>query len=884
MSGNPVLRVNLRSAGKKLFAAGAAVAISVAFIVAGVLMLDSFTRGLTQQIEAEAAGSDLIIDTMQLSAWDEDTEEYLRDDIELAEAIEELDGVAVADAIGSGYLSEMSEDGSSTIGFEVGEQSETRVGEISQGREAQAEDEVVVSSAAVEGRGLQLGDTLTAQNFVYEDDAAEGAEPTVEEEDYTVVGVVDTQGAPRGFLTAEGMDRMPSGASPAEIRVQLASGIDAGQVQTQIQELIPEQAEGLEAQRAAELTGLEAQTTEEIVDARMAEQAGSANVLAYLAIGFGSISVFVSGLVISNTFQVLVASRQRTMALLRAIGATSTQLKRATLLEGALLGLIGGAAGVALGAGAALGFSLIARATFAPDLPLATPTLLATVIGLGLGLVVTVLSALVPAIKAGRVSPMAALRPAGLTPASARLSKPRLVIGLLLTLGGFAAVLAAALLATAENDPLLLPAPLVGVAGAMIGFIGVLLLARMIVPPLAAHGGRLMGALPGLRVNAPLAGQNARQVPGRTTATASALLVGVTLVGTMMVGASTAQAVLYDELAEQYPVEASINAMDEDLDADLDASSLVGTHSSAPGVPVTITGSHGTIESQAVLVDEQTFAEVARTQGLVPEPGQAIASPLLNAEGAVYDDEEPELELTPYGTGSSGAEQQAITVEATTVSWLPAGMVLISSASLPEAAQVQPLSEGAGPWTFTAENGITLVRTAEGISSAESYGLATLFQDHTEEYNDVGAVMRASYGETIDMVLLIVLVLLGASVLVAVIGVSNTLSLSVLERRREAALLRAVGMNRRSVGQMITIEAILLAGVALLIGTGLAVFLGWAGVASMVAVPDWTVTVDVPWLRLAMLWGITLLATALAALLPARALSKVEPAAGLSED
>ena len=144
--------------------------------------------------------------------------------------------------------------------------------------------------------------------------------------------------------------------------------------------------------------------------------------------------------------------------------------------------------------------------------------------------------------------------------------------------------------------------------------------------------------------------------------------------------------------------------------------------------------------------------------------------------------------------------------------------------------------------------------------------------------------MRAGYGETIDMVLLIVLVLLGASVLVAVIGVSNTLSLSVLERRREAALLRAVGMNRRSVGQMITIEALLLAGVALLIGTVLAVFLGWAGVASLVAMPDWTVGVEIPWLRLAMLWGITLLAASFAALLPARALSKVEPAAGLSED
>lgn len=210
MSRNPVLRVNLRSAGKKLFAAGAAVAISVAFIVAGILMVDSFNSSLTQQLEAEAAGSDLIIETVGLSAWDEETDEPLRDDVPLAEAIGELDGVAIADAIGSGYISEVAADGSTRIGFQVGEQSQTREGEIVQGREAQAEDEIVISSAAVEGRGLELGDTLSAQDFVYAEDAQEGAEPTVVQEDYTVVGVLETQGSPRGYLTAEGWTGCPS--------------------------------------------------------------------------------------------------------------------------------------------------------------------------------------------------------------------------------------------------------------------------------------------------------------------------------------------------------------------------------------------------------------------------------------------------------------------------------------------------------------------------------------------------------------------------------------------------------------------------------------------------------------------------------------------------
>ncbi|GAA1141659.1 FtsX-like permease family protein [Nesterenkonia lutea] len=876
-----MLQVNLRSAGKKLFAAGAAVAISVAFIVAGMLMVDSFNRGLTQELEAEASGTDLIIDTSMLLSSDEDTEDYLRDDIPLAEEIEQLDGVAVADAISSGYLSQIAEDGSSTIGLQAGEQSSTRTGEISEGREAQAADEVVVSSAAATGQGIELGTTLTAEHYVFDEDAGAGTEPTVVQEDYTVVGVVQGQGPPRAFLTTEGVERLPYDASPAEIRIVLNpdSTVSAEEVQERIQDLIRVQAETLSETRAADLESLQVQTTEEIVEARLAQQTGDANFLAYIAIGFGAISVFVSTLVISNTFQVLVASRQRTLALLRAVGATSAQLQRATLKEGAVLGLLGGAAGVLLGTGVALGFSLIARATFAPDLPLAGPTLLASLIGLGLGLVVTVVSALAPAVKAGRVSPMAALRPAGLGPATQRVSMTRLIIGAVLMLGGFGAVIGATRWA-ASGEQYSLPAPMLGVAGAILGFSGVLVLARLVVPPLVARGGRLLGLLPGLRVNARLAGQNARQVPGRTTATASALLVGVTLVGTMMVGAATAQTVLYDELAESYPVEASVSAMDEDLEAELSESELVETFSSAPGASATITGERGSVEGRVILVDEGTFASVARTEGMAPGAGEAIAAAQLNAEDTIFEGDDAELELMPYGTATSGAADQSITVDATVVSWLPAGMVLVSEASLPEGAT----APGESPWTFSPENGLTLIRAAEGLGPDQSYGLAPLLEEYSEEYNDAGALMRASFTEAIDMVLLIVLVLLGASVLVAIIGVSNTLSLSVLERRREAALLRAVGMNRRSVGQMITIEALLLAGVALLIGTALGAFLGWAGVASLVARPDWTVVLEMPWLRIAGLWAVTLVAAALAALLPARALSRVEPAAGLSAD
>ncbi|GAA1806874.1 ABC transporter permease [Nesterenkonia flava] len=142
--------------------------------------------------------------------------------------------------------------------------------------------------------------------------------------------------------------------------------------------------------------------------------------------------------------------------------------------------------------------------------------------------------------------------------------------------------------------------------------------------------------------------------------------------------------------------------------------------------------------------------------------------------------------------------------------------------------------------------------------------------------------MRASSTQLIDMVLLAVLGLLGASLFVAVIGVSNTLSLSVFERRREGALLRAMGMTRGALASTISIEAVLLAVVALILGTALGTLFGWAGVSVLVGLEEWEVSLEIPWLRMLAIWGVTVLAALLAAWVPARTLGRTAPAAGMS--
>ncbi|WP_147103484.1 FtsX family ABC transporter permease [Nesterenkonia populi] len=848
-----VLRANLRSSGRRLIAAGITVAISAAFIVGGLLMVDSFTRGITAEAEAEAAGADVIVQTAELVDL-EDREEYQNDpdlaepaDAELLQQIDELDGVESAEPIRAAALV-----GAEGAGLPVSELTGSMQYELIIGSTPEADDELLVSEFAAEAYEIQVGDTFSAQHGVPDEAQEDGF--TLVEEDYEVVGIADLPGTSRGLLAAAGMDRLPMNPTPEEIRVVLPEGSSSPADQASVQEQIEQ------------LTGLEVLTHQQVVDEWVEQRTGEADLLIYITLGFGAVAVFVSALVITNTFSVLVAMRQRTMALLRAIGANAAQLRRATLAEGALLGLVCGAAGMLLGWGGAAAFTLGANAAFDAELPVAMLNLTAAVTGLAIGVLVTVLASAWPAFRAGRVSPMAALAPAGLAPKSSSLSWLRTVLGLLLAVPGLTLLILAAGTVGEETDGVVEPAAVlglhpavIGVGGAMLAFLGVLLLARLFIPPLVGWlGAALAGAVPGLRATARLAGQNARQVPARTAATASALLVGVTLVVTFTVGASTAERVLYDELGETYPVDGiayGLSDADQEMlaeDSRIDASAELGVLEASPqedpGEPVTL-----------LFADPEEASGVVYDDAFVPSEGTAV----LGRELAVLFDLEEPVRFEAEGDSASLAGE-------------------LHHSLPPEAALLTAEDRGGLPagWDAEADGSALMLRFVEEASEGQIVNL--LEELETDDAAFDGGVMRAGMGGVIDGVLLVVLALLGAAVIVSVIGVSNTLSLSVFERRREGALLRAVGMPRRAVGRMISLEALLLAAVALLLGTALGMLFGWAGVASLVSRPDWSVALEVPWLRMGVIWFATLLAALLAAWLPARRMSKVRPAQGLA--
>ncbi|GAB3190042.1 FtsX-like permease family protein [Nesterenkonia suensis] len=828
---NPVLRANLRSAGTRLFAAGAAIAVAVAFVVTSLLMVDAFGRTMESQAEAEAAGADLMV---EVSGLVDDAEASAT----LADDIQDLDDVGDAQLIRSAFAP--AEIGGRDGFLGVSELPAHLPVEFTEGRGAEEADEITVTEQFADAYGLTTGDAVTPEDPV----TGAAGDP------YTVVGLISgIQRAGSAFVSPAGMDAFPEEAFPESIRVVLADTLhgDAG-----AQRIVQDQIHDLLQVSAPEASVL---THEEIVEAWLEDLSGTSDILVTIGLGFGAIAVFVAGLVITNTFGVLVASRMSTLALLRAVGATARQLKQATLAEGAMLGVVGSAVGVLLGGGAAYGLGTAAQALWLEDFAPVRLTVVAVVVGLVLGTVVTSVASLVPALRAGRTSPMQALQPADVAPAEGGVPRVRTTIGVVLGVLGLGAVVAAALLHS----------PLLGVSGAMLGFLGVLLAARAIVPAVVRGLGLLLVRITGGEVPR-LVAQNARQTPGRLTTTTSALLIGVTLVVTMTVGAATAQRSLDEDLADRYPVDAAVASTE--VEATLSSDDAVTRTVTIPGEQAEMSGGDGVdVPVQVVAADHEDLTELTRRDEVLPEPGQALLS------ASFYEGEQSVSGWGETATVTLRADgEEPLQVLGEMAGWLPPGTVVISSAA---------------GWDLADSSGQTWLRFSDAASPDDVLRVSGTLTDVAGEETSAtveAALSRASISGVIDTVLLVVLVLLAASVVVAVIGVSNTLALSVFERRREAALLRALGLSRGGVRRLVSTEAVLMAVVALLIGGGLGVFFGWAGVSSLVAEDVMGVALAVPWGRLGLIAAAALTAAVVASALPARALGRTEPAAGLSQE
>lgn len=649
-----------------------------------------------------------------------------------------------------------------------------------------------------------------------------------------------------GSETGEDTEEISYQPAAEYVLIALEDGADPATVTAQLQSTLDR--EGISAT---------VKSPDEQVQAQVAQMAGS-NIFVYVLAAFAAIALLVTALVISNTFSVLVAQRSRDLALQRALGASRNQIRGSVLVEAAVIGLIGSLIGFAVAAGIVAGLIAIGSAlpgfsflTFGVD----PGTVL---ISVGVGVLLTVLASLAPAALATRVSPLEAMRPREDAAWGNRAGVVRLVVGGLALLTGAAALIWGAF---AENL-------LVAVAGGALSFVGVLMLAVLFVPAavkVAGVAARPAG-VPGV-----MARLNAVRNPGRTASTAAALLIGTTLVAMMLTGGRTAQHQMDTMMANEYPVDLQVALVDEQhTPVDLAAAERARERVAAvPDVAdAALLSPAGTTENGTTVLAADPAELRAVVAGLDGDGMQRLGRPGTILVPAIVETD------TLTVNGPSGS------VELETVRSTSGGIAPVMTVE--DAAQIGSTAER----TADGAPHEVWVKTGEGLTldSAQDITSQVTTAAETSQGNVSGSLtLRLLYTSIIDGMLLVVTALLAVSVLIALIGVANTLSLSAIERTRENSLLRALGLTRKGLRGMLALEAVLISGVAAVLGCTLGTLYGWMGgqavLGQLVGGVIWP---TVPWWELGVIVLVSVGAGLLASVAPARRATRLSPVQGLA--
>ncbi|GGM27711.1 ABC transporter permease [Promicromonospora citrea] len=861
----PTARLTLgqmrRSTGR-LAAAGIAILISTAFVTVTLLVGNIVTSTTYDQVSARYADADLVVSH---SSWELTPED--------AEAAGAVDGVAAVQAQQT-YFTELSRGGKVVYQSIAAHPADERLSplRLAEGDWPQGQTDIALPTDVAERLGLGVGDTVNANRWIVD------PEPEVQEdgstwydnqevtEKLTVTGLVEDPY--QAYALTGGMAVVS--AATLDQWVADDSGPDSSPTYDALLVALDDPAALEEARQAlaeAVPSATDVLTTQEYAEQVVAEMSGGQNIVFLVfVLAFAGVALVVAGLVIANTFQVLVAQRSRMLALLRCIGADTGQLYRSVLLEAAILGLIASVAGVVLGA-LLVQAGLLVAPSFDLGVPLpGTISLNAAVVlvPLAVGVLVTLVAAVTPARAASRVAPLAALRPSD-APTLRGAGKVRAVLATLLTVGGVALLVGGmAMGRTGQADLGILAA----VLGGSVSLVGVIVGAVFWLPRVAGAFGRLVGTSgPAAR----LAAANTQRNPRRTAATATALLIGVTLVSMMTTGAASARVTLDQELDAQYPVDLQVGTTSSDDE---------GNPSAMPGDVTDAVRGVGDLRAVAEVttyVAETTDEEVVPVVAATPE---ALTSVLNTPEGA--EGFGPGTLLVPAGVAKNyGLEgRDTITLSGpageVTLDVVPSDLRTHDAFLTPlDLAAITPAVAPNALWAGVAD-GADVAATVAALQDAVSA---------TEEAVEIsGAVVeREAYQQVIDVILGIVVGLLAVAVVIALIGVANTLSLSVIERTRENAMLRAIGLTTGQLRGTLAVEGMLIAGVGAVLGIVLGLVYGWAGATAALGNVG-TVPFVVPWAEVGVMLAVALVAGLVASVVPARAAVRTRPVAALAAE
>ncbi|MEW2035338.1 FtsX-like permease family protein [Streptomyces roseifaciens] len=703
---------------------------------------------------------------------------------------------------------------------------------IVKGRGPAAEGEIVLDAKTAAKTGAEVGGTVRL--------AVDGPVMTKK-----LVGIAETDdpkvsagGSLALFDTATAQKLLGSPGRFSELIVSAAPGADQQKLTAKVRETLPKDA--FRTQSGKELAAEES---------KMIDKETSSIRNTFLA--FAGIALFVGIFIIANTFTMLIAQRSREIALLRAVGASRRQVVRSVLIEAGLLGLVASAAGFVLGLGVATGLRAVLNSAGAslPDGPLVIEPA-SVLLALGVGVVVTVLAAWLPSRKAAKIAPVEALAAAEQPPAVKSLVV-RNGIGAVLTGLGVAIMLYITTLK--DSDGLQL-----AMAGAALTMGGVIVLAPLLSRPFVRLFARATGRMTG--VSGKLAKENALRNPRRTAATASALMIGLSLItGLTVVAVSADQGVAkmgQQDLTADYKVtSANFGGLSTDI-----AKTLAKEPGVAAVVPLRSAGFQSSDQpALAYATDVASLGKVADIRFVSGSPADVRKGTV-----AVSDQYAKERGLKVGSTlpmdfydGEKAAPKVAAVYAKNDV----------VSAVLATPSLVDPHLE-------KVRDDEVLVKAAPGKAGElrakikETLGGNPLIKVQSQED------LRRSEAGDIDDILFLMYGLLGMAVVIAVVGVVNTLAMSVFERTREIGMLRAIGLARTGVKQMVRLESVTIAMFGAVLGVGVGIFLAWSG-GHLVRSSFPQYEMVVPWARIAVFLLIALAVGVLAAVWPARRAAKL---------
>ena len=797
-AGTLIARKSIRARWGRTLAILFAITASVSFVVGSFVLADSLRAtfdNLFQELNEEV---DLEVRAAQAFESDDARDPI---DVAIADSIRAVDGVEIAEPILQRYAQLLDADGEAisppggpTFGVSWEGDDGLQGVTVKEGRAPSGPDELAIDKATADTEGFAVGDTVSYLTDVGTFDGTISG---------TVgLGSADSFGGAQ--LVALDLDtalvHFGADGQVDAIDIAVADGVDVVGVQQAIEEILPPQTEVVTGEEVAQET---ADNVNQFV-----------NVFGTGLLIFAFITAFVSAFIINNVFQITIGQRLRELALLRAVGASGRQVRWMISIEAFALGVLATVFGV-------LGGLLVARGLIAafdaagagfPD----TQTVLqvrtvaiAALVGIG----ITMVSVIVPSRRAAKIPPVAAMRPElGFVAMRSR----RLVAGVIVTLIGLTMFLVGLFLRPGGTPGLIAFAGI----GALALFLGVASLSSTVATPVTRVIGWPIEKL--FKVPGALARQNVARAPRRTSSSASALMIGVALVSSTAVFASSLRASLVDTL------ESAISADYIVTDAGFQGLSPVVSETLAE-VPeleavTPIRGISGQVDGSTKnfgAVDPVAFEKLVDPdlqEGTIADLG--LDELLLHTDPA--NDLGATIGSTVDVTFQNGVEQ-TLTVagiygDATFGNWLIGLVTLdeISDAPARDFFVIGKLADGVDPVA-----GDTAVRAA-----MEPFPQANV---------QTNAEFLDSQEAQINQLLVIITMLLAFAILIAILGISITLALGVFERTREIGLLRAVGMNKRQTRRSVRWEAVIVSIFGALIGIIVGTFLG---VILTLAVPD----------------------------------------------